>query len=332
MASITAEAFNRLRTQILNVVNNNDFNSNPELNINFGGYGQNYIINPAARGGVIGATEHRQLYNAIVAARVHQTGALPTTLSQIDPADIVGDDATYRLNELGDVVLDDELAGYEDLELEITRAKVALNNGLHALGSRNEYDKLSTTRSAVWGNSATTASIDCEFKIDFGTPAAARRFWNTGGELRITGQHIDTSDAKNVHWRDIMSNFSYYLKARQSAGTASLINEGWSGLTNTYQQVGYWATNTNSLYAENYITIQAKCDQVLNSNGNSQIVYLKVTCVDADVGDGQSFTPPIPVDELVQPGTIIKLSEYRADTEYVTAPSPSITFLNGNTL
>lgn len=332
MANITAEAFNRLRTQILNVVNNNDFNSNPELNVNYGGYGQNYVIKAAARGAVIGSQEHRQLYDAIVAARVHQTGAVPTTLSAIDPQDIIGDDATYRLDVNGNLVIDDALAGYEDLELEITRAKVGLNNGLHALGSRSEYDKLSTSRADVWGTTGTSPSIDCEFKIDFGNSAAARRFWNTGGEIRITGQHANSSDAKNVAWIDLMSNFSYYLKARESAGTAALINEGWAGLTNTYQQVGFWSVSTNALYAENYVKVEAKCDQVLNTSGVASVVYIRVTCTDADIGDGDGYTPPIPVDEVVQPGTIITLAEYRADTEYVSAPSPTVTFNNGNTL
>jgi hypothetical protein len=332
MANITAEAFNRLRTQILNIVNNKDFNSNPELNINFGGYGQSYEITAAARGAVIGATEHRQLYDAIVAARVHQTGSVPTTLSAIDPQDIIGDDATYKLNQNGDLVIDDALAGYEDLELEITRAKVGLNNGLHALGSRSEYDKLTTTRADVWGNTASSTSIDCEYKVDFGSVDAARRFWNTGGEIRITGQHTSSADAKNVSWIDLMSNFSYYLKARESAGTGALINEGWSGLTNSYQQVGFWSVSNNALYAENYVKVEAKCDQPINTSGNATVVYIRVTCTDADIGDGNDYNPPIPVDEEVKPGTSITLSEYRADTVYIDAPSPAVTFLNGNTL
>ena len=62
MANITAEKFNRLRSQILNVVNNNDFNQNPELNIQLGGYGQSFVINPAVTGATIGEAEHRQLY------------------------------------------------------------------------------------------------------------------------------------------------------------------------------------------------------------------------------------------------------------------------------
>ena len=333
MAKITAEAFNRLRTQVLNIVNNNDFNSNPELNVNYGGYGQNYTINAAQAGGIIGYEEHKQLYDAIVAARVHQTGAIPTTLSAVDPLDIIGDDATYKLDPVTkQLVVDDSLAGYDDIELEIQRAKNGLNNGLHALGSRSEFDKLSTSRADVWGNDDTTQSIDCEFQIDFGTVTAARRFWNTGGEIRITGQHTNASDAKNQAWIDLFSNFSYYMKARNSAGTAGNLNEGWAGLSNVYQQVGFWSVSTNSLYAENYVKIEAKTEQALNTNGTARYLYIKVTCVDADVGDGIGFTPPIPVDEPVQPGTIITLSEYRADTVYISAVSPVVTFLGGNTL
>lgn len=333
MANITAEAFNRLRTQILNIVNNNDFNSNPELNVNYGGYGQNYEIKAAQTGSVIGYAEHKQLYDAIVAARVHQTGSIPTTLSQVDPGDIIGDDATYRRDPVtNQIVVDDTLAGYDDLDLEISRAKNALNNGLHALGSRSEYDKLSTSRNAIWGNDATTQTIDCEFEIDFGTYQNARRFWNTGGEIRITGQHTDTSDAKNIAWQDLFENFSYYMKSRTSAGTAAGINEGWSGLSNTYQQVGFWSVSTTTFYAENYVKIEAKTEQPLNTNGTARYLYIKVTCVDADTGDGTAYNPPIPVDEPVNPGTIITLSEYRADTIYVNAVSPSVTFYNGNTL
>jgi hypothetical protein len=332
MENITAEKFNRLRTQILNVVNNNDFNQNPELNIQLGGYGQDYVINPAVTGATIGEEEHRQLYDAIVAARVHQTGSVPTTLSAVDFGDVIGDDATYKLDQAGNLVIDDALAGYDDLELEIQFAKNGLNNDIHALGSRSQYDKLSTSRSTTWGTSGTSTSIDCEFSVDFGSVESARRFWNTGGEIRITGQHLNTDDPKNISWRDLFSNFSYYLKSRQSAGTASLINDGWSGLTNSYQQVGYWSISTNPLYSENYVTIEAKVDQALNTSGMSRYLYVKVTCVDADVGDGTSFTPPIPVDEVVNPGTTITLSEYRADTTYISALTPTVTFRDGNTL
>lgn len=333
MANITAEKFNRLRTQILNVVNNNDFNQNPELNIQLGGYGQNFVINPAQTGGVIGEEEHRQLYNAIVAARVHQTGTVPTTLTAVDFGDVIGDDATYKLDVNGNLVIDDAAAGYDDLELEIQFAKNGLNNGLHALGSRSQYDKLSTTRSTEWGNAAAgSQSIDCEFQIDFGSQENARRFWNTGGEIRITGQHLDNTDLKNASWSDLFSNFSYYLKARESAGTAAQINEGWSGLSNAYQQVGYWSISTNPLYAENYVKVEAKVDTAINTSGVARYLYIKVTCIDADIGDGDSFTPPIPVDEAVKPGTTITLSEYRADTPYISAVTPTVVFRNGNTL
>lgn len=332
MANITAEKFNRLRSQILNVVNNNDFNQNPELNIQLGGYGQSFVINPAVTGATIGEAEHRQLYDAIVAARVHQIGSLPTTLTAVDFGDVIGDDATYTQDANGDLVVDDALAGYDDLELEIQFAKNGLNNGIHALGSRSQYDKLSTSRSTNWGNIATSTTIDCEFQVDFGSVESARRFWNTGGEIRITGQHLNTDDPKNVSWRDLFSNFSYYLKARESAGAASQINDGWSGLSNTYQQVGYWSISTNPLYAENYVTVSAKVDTSLNSSGVARYLYIKVQCVDADVGDGDNFNPPIPVDEVVKPGTSITLSEYRADTTYISALTPTVTFRNGNTL
>lgn len=342
MADISAERFNRLRQRVVNIVNNVDYGSNPNTGLPVGGYGQNYTINSAVVGGVIGATEHRQLYAAIAAARVHQIGSLPSTLNPVDATDIVGEDETKRLSN-GNIVTDDVLAGYDDIEAEITLAETALANDIHALGSRSQFDIISTTRNNVWGNSATGQSIDCEFQVDFGSIANARRFFNTGGEIRITGQHAPVSTAKDTSWNTIFKNFSYYLKSRGSAGTAAQVNTGWSGLTNSYSQVGYYSNPAGGVYAENYVRVSAKVDQATNTNGGSRYLYIKVEAVDADTGDGQNlgYNPAIGTDESVSAGTVIVLSEYRATSGTISAPvpvtginaaAPTVTFLNGNNL
>jgi len=348
MAQISAQNFNRLRQRILNVVNNSDYGTNPQTNQAVGGYGQTYTINSATVGGVIGTLEHRQLYQAIAAARLHQTGSLPILVSPIDEDDIIGQTETKRL--LGqNVVTDDLLAGYDDMEAAIAAAEADLRNDVHHVGSRELFNLLSTTRSSNWGNTQTSTSINCEFQVDFGSTANARKFFNTGGDIRISAQHniqngVAASAAKDTSWQTLLNNFSYILKSRSSAGTAQQINQGWAGLTNSYAQVGYYANAGGGVYAENYVKISAKVDQATNTAGNSRYLYIKVELVDADTGDGANlgYNPPLGVDEFVSAGTVVVLSEYRANAGQISTPAgtingvavaqPSVTFLNGNEL
>jgi hypothetical protein len=115
-----------------------------------------------------------------------------------------------------------------------------------------------------------------------------RHFFNTGGEIRLSSTMIPGySGTKSADWATMLSNTGTITLKNSSTtttGTAS-INSGFGNedLTTSYQQVSR-KFGSDSLYAENNFTINAKLD------GSGNILFQFVWS-DADVGDPGTDEP-----------------------------------------
>lgn len=170
-----------------------------------------------------------------------------------------------------------------------------------------------TVRATTWGGGST--GITCEFSVTFTGEDAARYFFNTGGELRVTLNHTDTSTARNSSWNTVINNLTIAFRANGTARIAGSYGlptgAGYYGLTTTYQAI-LDGTNTGiSPYGVNDFYIDAKAVSITGLNGakGSQL-YFRVRLIDEQTN---AFS------DIVAAGTAANLSHLRATASPLTA-------------
>ena len=109
-----------------------------------------------------------------------------------------------------------------------------------------------------------------------------RHFFNTGGEIRLSTNNTSAySGTKSADWATMLLNTGTITLKNSSTtttGTASITSGfGNEDLTTSYQQVSR-KFGSDSLYAENNFTINAKLD------GSGNILF-QFIWTDADSGD-----------------------------------------------
>ena len=206
-----------------------------------------------------------------------------------------------------------------------------------------------TTRSATWGGAGQLQGINCVFEIAFqggyqvsdsttGATVTAtgeehrRHFFNTGGEIRISGANTGSGTLKGSDWALMLQNMGAVVlgknsttvtgtgRARDGATDVNLDGVvdsalGNFQLTTSYQlifQRNGGGASTN--YAENTITIYAR------RNITGDVITLLIDLIDNDVGDQTGTSPP--VDEQVDGTLQIGLDLKRATGSYVSIPTP----------
>lgn len=179
----------------------------------------------------------------------------------------------------------------------------------------------STTRSTTWGSGST--GITCEFSVTFTSEDAARFFFNTGGEIRITLNHTDTTTARNSSWNTTINNLTVAFRANGTARIGGLYGlptntGGYYGLTTTYQTILDGSNIGTSSYSVNDFYIDAKASTITGSNGaKGSVIYFRVRLIDEQAN---------PSTDTVAAGTMATLSHLRATGSPLTAkPAPSCT-------
>jgi hypothetical protein len=207
-----------------------------------------------------------------------------------------------------------------------------------------------STRTATWGGAGQSQSVNCTFEVFFdggynvtdstGATVVAsgadhrRHFFNTGGEIRISGINSSASNTKGSDWATMLSNMGQVVlgknattvtgsgRARDGSTDVDLSGSidsalGNYQLTTSYQLI--FQRNGGGVdidYAENAINIFAR----RNIAGNSITILVELS--DNDVGD-QTGTGPGQDEQVV--GTLgIGLDLRRSTGTFISVPSPTV--------
>lgn len=291
---VTASRFNILQGRIDTILGVGSGDS---------GYGQPLQSTQVNVGDVIDSDLMDALRADLAQARIHQTGAVPSEIGDIDPEEIIGEDESGGDTTKG-------FADYETLMDDIVADKL-----LYAGTQVDVFAGIQAQRTTQWNG-----LLEHEFTVTFESANALRYFFNTGGEVRFSATLESYSNAKSTDWYDMFIAMGTVLFSAH-ATTATGLGGGWTGsaigayeLDTNYQQV--FIKQGSGIYAENYYSVEAKLSAV------NQITFL-VVFNDLDPTDSDIDVPGYPpTDEFVN-GTLTSIIQQQRTINAITLPSPS---------
>lgn len=202
----------------------------------------------------------------------------------------------------------------QDLPAAVTSADA--NRLLADMGSMTVFAGVTDTRTLAWGSAATPPSfLEHTVTADFVSADDARYFFNSGGEIRITGSRAGgTVSTHNTDWTNLLANmgtisFNYTQTVTSGTGTGSVI--GYYDLTATYQTI--FNTTGTGAYALNSYTVEARRIGAAGPNGsNGQQVQFLITFNDIYA------TLPDQVD-----GVLTSNVDFYKATTFLAIPQPT---------
>ena len=274
------------------------------------GLGQTNISTVTA-GSTITAAQFNSLFNAIATIADH-TGDTLSATSEANVSD--GDLIEIKTNLIADLAT-----------LAASVAAGCPNTTAHTSGGTD----LTSTATPAYDQSHVA-----EQSFTFGSAAAARYFFNAGGQVRMSMSNSGgTTFGKNTVITGLMSQmgtFSLKSQASSVSGTTAdsqtgNLTIGFYDLTNAYQTV-FLLTESTSTYSSSYntklsIKVEAKCNVANNSGGTATVVTLRGT-VDAD--DGVTTNAWNAAQESVGPTSILASTRDVAST-YLSTVYNSVT-------
>jgi hypothetical protein len=168
------------------------------------------------------------------------------------------------------------------------------------------------TQGATVANTATYGStwstqITFTHTISFANGNAARYFFNSGGQLKLTCSHANTTAGINLLLNNLASNVGTVVMSAPSSGTASIASTTFNGITKVggggnaptiSTNSGYYAMTTSNAnvftqtastgpsgYLATYIRVIAKSNGTQGSNGDAGSIITLYTLWD-EVPDG----------------------------------------------
>ena len=290
-SDITATRYNTLRARIDNI-----FGKGTGQN----GYGQaleSYAVNtnPSSADATVLAIHINKLYTDMVKARTHQTGVVPTSISQVTANEsIVGEFAgSYVTDSLDSLTKLSE--GYADFE---ALATIIENNADTVHSSQLTFPEAAITsqRTTSWNSTIThifTVTFSAQTLTNtIGTVTSltaedhARSYFNAGGEIWFRASRTGgTASLKNSVWSTILTNAGT-IKFRKldttTTGASTQVSFagqslGFFDLTTSYQTVAI--KNGAGQYTE-YSQIEYKIEAKRNAAFN-QLTF-RVSFIDDD--------------------------------------------------
>ena len=267
------------------------------------GLGQTNIATVSA-GTVITAAQFNSLFNAIAAIADH-TGDTLSATSESTVSD--GDTIEIKTNLIADLAT-----------LAASVAAGCPNTTAHTSGGTD----LTSTATPAYDQSHVA-----EQSFTFDSAAAARYFFNAGGQVRMSMSNSGTLYGKNEVISSLMTQMGTFSLKAQSSSVSGTTEDSTSGsdltigfydLTDSYQTV-FLLTESTGTYSASYnsllsIKVEAKCDVADNSGGTATVVTLRGT-VDADDGNTQNTgQPSFSVQEEVGPTSILASTRDVAST------------------
>lgn len=177
---------------------------------------------------------------------------------------------------------------------------------------------VSTTRSTTWGSGV--AGITAEFKISFASENAARFFFNTGGQIRVSLSHpTSASKQQDNSWNSLLSGLVVAFGANGTTklggtyGTPNAI--GYYQLTTSYQTILNGSNQGLYIYSADDFYVDAMAQTITGVAGaKGQDILIRVRLIDEYTG----------TYDLLQAGTNANISILKASTG-ITVAAPTCT-------
>ena len=163
-----------------------------------------------------------------------------------------------------------------------------------------------TANSAVYGSTWSQA-LTFTHTITFANGNAARYFFNSGGQLKITCSHANTTAGINLLFNQLCSNVGTVVQSAPSSGAVTISGTSYNGITKiggggnaptVSTNSGYYAMTTSNAtvftqtastgpsgYLSTFIRVLAKSNGTQGSNGDVGSVITLYTIWD-EVPDG----------------------------------------------
>jgi len=259
---ITQAEYNNIRNKVIGVLGTGSGNS---------GYGQPLNSTAVALGTRVTINEYANLRFDIINAWVHQVGSAPTTVTVA-----VGN--TVRFS-----AVDAPVTTYDALADTLIANRFNLGAGQSAVAIPASSPR---SRTYTGGGDIWNSSISCTIDVQWPSANAARFFWNSGGQIRITSSRSGGSGTtQNTQWTSILSSAG----TQSFGGNAPATN--WYTLTNSFQQ--YYTLAGSSPYGSNSYNLLARVtDTANNSSGAAANSQFLVQFVDNYVDPGIAALPP----------------------------------------
>jgi hypothetical protein len=171
---------------------------------------------------------------------------------------------------------------------------------------RNAATQGATTANAVTYGSSWLNALTFTQTVTFANGDAARYFFNSGGQLKITCTHAATSGAGNTLFNGLASNVGTIVMSSPTSGTITIASTSYNGITKIggggstptiSTNSGYFAMTTSNAnvftqlaggataYLNSFIRVVAKSNGTVGSNGDVGNVITLYTIWD-EVPDG----------------------------------------------
>lgn len=297
---ISATDYNSIRT-----------NTDSVLGATTLGYGQTLRSSAVASSSLVTSNNMQLLYLDIMSAKVHQTGALNTTVVYPAIGDLIAwdtstaPDATKKgINDF--ITLNNSVVSFD---FQTTR----FPDACFSISSLSSSSRNGTTN--PWGTAVDTQTITHEVVITFTNANHMQYFFNAGGEIRFSSSLTSAVGAKSVDWSNMLAAMGsiafnkWQTRSLNSSGTGTSI--GSNNITSTYQTI--YTKYGSSVYSDNFYTISARKPSV-------NTLRFLISFTDGDVGTDLLN----PVDENVT-GTVTSLVQSRQPNSSFTINSTNYT-------
>ena len=173
---------------------------------------------------------------------------------------------------------------------------------------------LNVTRGSTWGTS--NSSIATTVQINFASEDATRYFFNSGGQLRFTLTHPNTSTSQDSNWNSALNSigliaftaWGFYL----AGSTYSSFT--YYNLTTAFQTL-YSAVIGTGAYSANTLTIKARSVAIAGANGaKGNQLQFQFTLTDAHTNANY---------DIVQAGTNLSCGHLRATSVLTGINAPT---------
>jgi len=317
MADVTSARYDNVQARIANILGNGA-GSSGYGQTGSTGYGSNissYLVS-GIQNKTIEAADINAMYVDMVRARAHQTGVETSQIAQmVADLNVISENESYFVNNDGTTTIDPTgsvkgISDFENLMTQIENSKFTIHDSQKSLES-----KTSSSRTSPWNG-----VIYHEFTVSFIDGNHRRHFFNSGGDIRISGNNTGALTPKGTDWNTLLSSigtiiFNYDVtRSSTDAGTPSDI--GNYDLNSDYQTIYSKAgSGVSALYAGNVYTIKAKEVSVSS-------IQFKIEFNDNSTGTT--------VDNNVDGTITSSIQQNRATGNYVQVPTP--TYSNNITL
>lgn len=232
------------------------------------GYGQTPLTSVTA-GNTILASEWNSLFTAMRSCGTHQGTTVIPPIPATGP--VAGNSITAVTSSVAFQALIDTL--------KTNKFNIAIGQSSTIAGSSN-------ANPASW-----STSLVYTFQVDFGSWNNARYFFNSGGQISITGEYTPAPTPDEVAWQDLFLNefpvnMNWQTVTAQGGNLIAspagfYLDAPYPGLTTTYQTVyqKYAGGGVGPYYSTNYATIEAKLANVAGTDGK---IDFRVSLIDGD--------------------------------------------------